>query len=252
MTRRSALRTTSIVVAAVSSDGSGSSASDVAETVFVIVAGVASDGTLAATVSVSVAPAATVPRAHSTSPPTSVHRPSEPGASNTSGAGRRSVSTTPVASDGPVLVSVTVKDAPPPASAAATSATFVTARSARRTIGVIVGAEVASGSPLSNGVDDVAAATFVASLPLIAGETVPVTVISAGGTCPSSDVDDSTVPSAHLTSWPVTVQEPCDVVAAVGTRPGGKVSVTTTSSASELSRSTPFTVSMTPAVTAIR
>ncbi len=84
----------------------------------------------------------------------------------------------------------------------------------------------------------VAAAVFVDLVPVIPGATVPVIVIRVGGTWRTREIDDSTVPSSHVTTWPDTVHDPCDDVAAAGTRPAGSVSVTTTFSASELSRST--------------
>ena len=195
-------------------------------------------------------PGATVSRSQVTSPASRAQRGSEFCGSNSYGAGSRSVSSTPVASDGPVLVTVTLKAVLPPAAAVSASAVLVRLRSARRWSGVVVESDT-SAPPPSRSVEVVATAVLVTSEPVRFGATVPVTVISAG--CTGSRVTPArTVPSAHRSRCATSVQAPCEDVMSVGTRPAGRASVTTTSSALELSRSTWSSIEIRPARTAIR
>ena len=115
VTARSAAWTTSTSTDAESSVRSGSSTSDVTEAVLVTGRRRRPTAPSRAIVIARVVPAATRAEGAHDVATAEAHAASDPAAENTSGAGSRSVSTTSVASDGPVFVTVTVNVMPPPA-----------------------------------------------------------------------------------------------------------------------------------------
>ena len=236
-----------------SSVASGSSTSDVTDAVLMTSPGAASGGSVAAIVIARDDPAATVPSAHTTSPPDEsalvvgpVGREDERGGEQVGehdvrGVGRAGVGDR----DGE-------RDA--------------TAGRRRGAVGDLGDGEVGAARDRRRRRRRRRSSSRVEqrrrrrrhgrvrrrSSPVIPGATVPVIVIRVGGTWRSREIDRFDGPEVARAR---PGRRPCRTPATRSRRLGrdqsGSVSVTTTSSASELSRSTPFTMSMTPAETAI-
>ena len=200
--------------------GSGSGESDLVVAVLATLP-VASGFTRATIVTVRTAPGAMSPSEQSIRGPVAAQSASGLTVFSVTLPGSVSVTVALTAVDGPSLVTTIVQWMSSPATTLASAAALTIRRSAATEIGVVVVGVLLPGC--GSGVSAVAVAVFTSG-PVTPGATVPVRTI--GCTSPGASVGN-----AHSSRWPSMAH--CDGVTVAGTKPAGRSSVTSVSTAVE-------------------
>ena len=200
--------------------GTGSGVVELTTTVLV---SVVADGVFGASTAISmvrVSPGSSVPTAHVTVP-TACVQPAD-AETNVVPAGSASVMVTPVAVDGPPLVTdnVYVKFEFPTTFA---GAFFTTLTSAEGVVGSVVVSVLFVGT--GSGVVEVTVPVFTTSPVRLWSLRTSSVMVAVAST--------ASAPSSHVTDVVVFVHDPTDVVTLTTVRPAGKVSLTTTSVATD-------------------